>query len=146
MLMTLYYCVHQQLSLWVAVFGALTLLLEAGWWDSLTAGVWHVLAPCATCCGLLRQAQPPEDDWAEDEDVERERYRIQDGEPSSRGYNSLATNRLAADSAQAVASLVRQAQQRGQDRPQKQRRPVANLPACPRSQPPCFAQTGSPFI
>ena len=82
----------QELSHRVAVYMGLTLLLEAGWWDSLAAGVWHVLAPCATCCSLLRQAQPPEEDCAEDEDVERERYRIQDGERSSRGYNSLATN------------------------------------------------------
>ena len=66
-----------------SVYGALVLLLEAGWGGWVLQHLQRTWLQCKTCCGArgrAYRAAAMEEDWPEDEDVRIERLALQDGE------------------------------------------------------------------
>ena len=61
------------------MYGALTLVIEAGWIEICVYQLRHLLQPFLSCYKLIGGDAQEQEEWPEDEDVSREFYRIQDG-------------------------------------------------------------------
>ena len=60
---------------------ALTLMIEAGWFSLLGYQIRRLVSPLVSCVPGMSSGAT--EDSKEDDDVARERYRIQDGEPET---------------------------------------------------------------
>lgn len=65
-----------------AVYGLLTIVVEIGWWDRITHYIGARLGGCFKLLRRRQESAEESDVEEEDIDVQKERYRIQDGELS----------------------------------------------------------------